>query len=1269
MIKEVFMFKHYFSALFLSVIIPFGSRAEWVTVNQNKSANTPPQVSIVADDENSITLRIDIAGFEKKEFISGNQKYQAVDLLGQAVTIEPGSPEVPYIAKILAVPDYASLSMEVIESDGLKVFENISLPPSRQSWIEGQPQSPFVENSEVYQSLTTFPGTIASVDAPSILRDFRIARVSVYPVQYIPAKKELQVVSSITVRIKYGTDGEIINPKTTPKRAIAPSFGKLYRSSIFNYQQVLDKFYGGKEEGHELMLCIMPDEFVTSFQIYADWKRQSGTDIHVTKFTDIGANNTNPDIIKNHIADAYHNWEVPPTYVLIVGDDGIFPKKIVNYPDYQFPNEDYFVEIDGNDYFPELMIGRFTNQGDYRMQVMINKYMLYEKTPYTASTDWFKKAVVCANNSYESQCETKRYAANMMLEYGGFTSVDTLMSDGNSWGAGCTVDINDILNALNNGRSYLNYRGEGWYYGWYANCYDFSTSDVTNLNNGQKFTFVTSIGCGVAMFDAPGGNCFGEEWVEMGSLTSPKGGVAFLGPTSNTHTTYNNKIDLGIYTGMFQEGLDTPGQALLRGKMYMYNVYGDEYYVEYHFKIYCMLGDPSIHIWKDVPLNVNVNYPSSISLGPNEVEFTITFTGSGQPVANAEICLAGDEIFAMGISDSQGKVYINIAPTVQGNMTMTVRGGNVYPYQGTIQINQPAQVVKPNGDPVYVETTGNMDGLMNPNDIYNMTLSLKNWGTQTAVNVQATLTASEPQYIQILTTNPVNYGNLSAGGSASGSPFQFKVKPECPVGEETSLQVHVTSSSGAWDYYFDIEVAGCGLVVKSFLVYDKGLPSANFRLEPGENVNLYFTVGNDGQDVAPGVVGILSSNDPYITIEDSTGTFGTLNINASSINVDNYFEVSAGNTCPSNYTAPCTLKLYTQGGLYPYQVLRTVNLPVSKPVSTDYSGPDAYGYYAYSSEDPYYDQSPVYNWFELDGIGQQITVPTDTSDYTTTVSLPFTFKYYGTNYTNTRISTDGWIALGAGNQTAPINTTLPHNDNVNCMVAPFWDDLYDTAVVPHCQIYYYSDVANHRFIVEWDSINHNTAGMEPKKESFQALLFDPDFYPTPTGDGKIIFQYKMITDATSNTIGIENNSQNVGLQYLYDLNYDPTAGDLVEGSSIKFTTEPPSVSNTITGIEDNPNGNGILPSEYSLGQNHPNPFKNQTEISYTLPEAGTVLLQIFDIRGDLVCTLKNGKQQTGKYSVTWEGINNNGFEVSSGIYFYRLQTEKFVSSKKMFLVK
>ncbi|MFA4862778.1 MAG: C25 family cysteine peptidase [Bacteroidales bacterium] len=1240
--------------------------AEWIPLDKTKTSNTPPKITLLRDDNNSTVIKIEISGFDLKEFISEDKTFQAVDLLSEMFSADPGYPALPYIAKVLAIPDQAGISVEVLETGKVQTFRDIYLPPARSSWLEGETEPPYLENRDAYRSEKVYPKEIAKLEPPAVFRDFRIARISVFPVRYVPAKKELQVVSSITVRINYGHD-EVVNPRTASNKAIAPSFAKLYRSFIFNYQEELNNHYGGREDGREVLLCIMPDIFVASFQIYADWKRQSGYDVHVTKFSDIGGNPNNPYIMKSYIADCYHNWEYPPTYVLIVGDDGVFPKKIVTYPDYSFPNEDYFVEIDGLDYFPEMMIGRFTNEGDYRMQVMINKFMLYEKNPYTANTAWFKKGTVCSNNAYASQVQTKRFAASVMLQNGGFTSVDTLMSDGDWWGQGCTVDLNDIITAINEGRSYLNYRGEGWSSGWQASCYNFFTSDVSGLNNGQKFTFVTSIGCGVTMFDAGGGNCFGEEWVEEGSLTSPRGGVAFVGPTSNTHTTYNNMIDMGIYIGMFQEGMDTPGEALLRGKLYMYNVFGNEYYVEYHYKIYCVLGDPSIHIWKDVPKAVNLEYPDSIMVGPNQVELTVTFASSGDPVENAQVCLAGDEIFATGFCGPDGKVILDILPVLPDTLTVTVRGGNVIPFQDTIEVLQPAELVEPDGNPLIVDLDGNTDGLVNPNENCNITFTLKNWGSQTASDVMAVLYSSDPDYLQIITTGPVSYGNLASGATFTGNPFQFYVSPDCPVGQVIPLQLHIISSFNAWDYYYNVEVKGCKLVVNNFMINDAGSPNANYRMDPGETVMLFISIMNEGEDVAPDVMGILSSDDPYITIVDSIGTYGTVDIDSVALNTDNYFVVSVSAACPTQYLADYSLKLYTQDGNYPYQIIPTLYIPVSLPIQSDYTGPDAYGYYAYSSDD-FFDQAPDYDWFEIDGLGNPLNIPgIGTGDYTETVNLPFTFKYYGIDYYQLRISTDGWIALGSGAQTAPLNTPLPNNDNVNCMVAGFWDDLYDSGTIEGKILYYY-DNENHRYIIEWDSIARNDFGTEPNIEDFQSILLDPDYYPTITGDGEIIFQYKQIKAPQSCTIGIENHSQDIGLQYVYNANYDPTASELKNEFAIKITTEPPFVS-IITSIEDDKEGNILTHSGFVLEQNQPNPFYSHTWINYSLPEKCNVSLNIFNIKGELVRTLQNGKQLAGKYSVEWNGQNNAGNTVSSGIYFYHLQTEGFTGTRKMFILR
>ncbi len=81
-----------------------------------------------------------------------------------------------------------------------------------------------------------------------------------------------------------------INPKLTAKKPIAPSFDKLYKSFIFNYDEVFQREYYGDELGFDVMLCIMPDVLEPDFQTYAAWKHKIGTYIHVTKFSEIGAN-------------------------------------------------------------------------------------------------------------------------------------------------------------------------------------------------------------------------------------------------------------------------------------------------------------------------------------------------------------------------------------------------------------------------------------------------------------------------------------------------------------------------------------------------------------------------------------------------------------------------------------------------------------------------------------------------------------------------------------------------------------------------------------------------------------------------------------------------------------------------------------------------------------------------------------------------------------------------------------------------------------------
>ena len=96
---------------------------------------------------------------------------------------------------------------------------------------------------------------------------------------------------------------------------------------------------------------------------------------------------------------------------------------------------------------------------------------------------------------------------------------------------------------------------------------------------------------------------------------------------------------------------------------------------------------------------------------------------------------------------------------------------------------------------------------------------------------------------------------------------------------------------------------------------------------------------------------------------------------------------------------------------------------------------------------------------------------------------------------------------------------------------------------------------------------------------------------------------------------------------------------------------------------------GLVPDRFALSQNYPNPFNPRTHICYQLPRAGQVTLTVYNVMGQAVCCLVDGSQAAGEHEVTWDGLDDAGRAVASGIYFYQLTAGQFVETKKMLLLK
>ena len=105
----------------------------------------------------------------------------------------------------------------------------------------------------------------------------------------------------------------------------------------------------------------------------------------------------------------------------------------------------------------------------------------------------------------------------------------------------------------------------------------------------------------------------------------------------------------------------------------------------------------------------------------------------------------------------------------------------------------------------------------------------------------------------------------------------------------------------------------------------------------------------------------------------------------------------------------------------------------------------------------------------------------------------------------------------------------------------------------------------------------------------------------------------------------------------------------------------------VTDIEDNQKVN--FPNRYALQQNYPNPFNPATNIKFDVKNAGRVKIDIYNTLGQKVRTLVDDVKSAGKYSVVWNGLNDFGDRVASGIYIYKMVSGDFVQTRKMILLR
>jgi Peptidase family C25/Propeptide_C25/HYDIN/CFA65/VesB-like, Ig-like domain len=1118
--------------------------ADWVSITENADASLFEHRS---DGIEATDIQFELNGYEIEDIIEEGVSYKKITYNDEGRFLEFGKPDLPRFTRMYAIPDEGGVRFEITNIEE-EIVSDITIYPIQELKSESQPnRNVFIIDEQFYAGNDVFPRELVNVSEPTIFRDMRLVNVTINPFQYDPANHELRIITNIEISLVSDSAIKAENPKLS-ERPLSRSFEKLYEAVVQNYEDATSNTDEIYQEPCYLFIYPNDNTVLNRLEYLAKWKRQKGYEVHLVSTSEAGNTTTS---IKDYIQDAYDLWENPPEFVVFVGDaSGSYniPTYFENYSGYGGEGDHPYSQLEGGDILADVILGRISISSISDLEVIIHKILNYEQTPYMGNINWYNRAVMVGDPSSSGpSCIFTKQSIKEMIDYHAPNIISTEYYSG-GYNSG-------MSSQLNTGVSYLNYRG-------YIGMSGFGNSNINSLNNGLMLPFAVFMTCSTGSF--AGGTSRSEAFIRAGTTTSQKGAIAAVGTaTSGTHTTFNNCTDTGTYYGVFVDQIYNPGGALLRGKLHLYNSFpGDPNNRVTIFSYWnTMMGDPGVELWTAIPQELTVDYPSEVNIGTNFLEVTVT-NSNGFAEADAWVCARSENgsIFLRDYTDIDGKVYLPIEPESTGDIDLTVTKHNFIPHLGTFEVISEAAFINSDGtiidDDNSGTSVGNGDGNVNPGETIELQVGLKNFGTSIANNVTATIT-SDTDFITIL-DDEETYGNISGGNTSyPGDDFDFEVEPNVLGGSIVQLDMQIEDGSGnEWEDHVFLPVAGANLYVSEYSVEDP-----NGLLEPSETAEIVVTLFNTGTASAAGIQGELSCGNASITLEDSLATFETIQPGQEGDNNADRFEITADSHCVHGSQIQLTIHLFNSDG---FDQTVTFLIEVGTVAVSDPLGPDTYGYSAFDSNDETYDLSPIYNWLEIDpsygGSGTIINL----NDYgddgdVADVTMPFSFNFYGINYNTISVCSNGWIAPGGSSQASFMNSQIPAPQGPSPMIAPFWDDLK----MGSGHVYYYHDQTEHAFVVEW---SHLQADWDNSQETFQVLIYDPAVYPTPSGDAEIVFQYQTVNNVSVgsynygvehgqySTVGLEDHTGTVGLEYTYNNTYPTAAAPLEDEFAIKFTT-------------------------------------------------------------------------------------------------------------------
>lgn len=1106
----------------------------------------PMPSELVSGNLAAVQMRFFEPPLESGMVTKGNRDWETIRLSGEGAITEPGAPELPMVSRLIMVGNRGRVTLRV-QNQSFTVMDNIEavMPAQHDEGDENAPANGFTApKAEIYGADAWYPPTIAEISTPATLRDVRFVALTLFPVQINPVTRQMRVYDNIEVVVETGGgagENEVVH---TP-RFISPDFLQLYRTFENFRSSALDEL--PVMPGRYLAICPNSANAIAHTQKLVDWKRRRGID---ASYVTTATTGTSASAIRTYIRNQYFATNGELEFVCLVGDPNGSSGYILATEGTQKDN--YFGVLNANegpnpDPVPDIAIGRISCGDNTKMLSTVDKTIRYESNPYLTDPSWFTRTWCVAHTQYiASNPSTKEYTRQIMLQHGVTSAAfNTYVSH---------ISTTDMNARITQGMSVFNHR-MSWI-GQISNT-DVDGTPVTFMN-----PFVMSVTCGTGNFDGDGTS---EHWLAPAGQTSsnPKGAIGCVGMHgSGTHTRFNNIVDAGVMYGLYALDIETQGAALIAGKLELYRNYWTTNPTDVNNFCYWsnLMGDPAVPVWRKRPVPPRVTTRTTIDRGTNNLAVQVANSENLQPIAGAFVCLQkGAETYSRGYTDAAGNLNLPCSTATTGYLYVTVTKDDLQTYVDSVQVVNSAASLAYSSVDIDDDNTGGTVGdnndVLNPGETIDLRIVLTNSGTSSTVTgISGTLTSSSAG-IQI-TQAASTYPNIAPGATANpATPFRIVVTSIFNR-EPVTFFLNLTSSAGTQSVRLDLTpVAGDVTFVSSTFSGPGG------SVDPGESGGFTVTFQNSGNRSLTTAAGVLRSLDAYISVTDSVGSYGTVSAASNSTNTTNPYAITASAGAYNGHRAQMQLVVTAAGG---FRDSTNFTLTIGNQTTTSPTGPDAYGYYAFdNTENQPPNSGSVYEWIELyptPGTSLNFNDNGENQDVSTVLTLPFTFQFYGQTFNQITVCSNGWLAFGAYTITDFRNYRMGSPLGPPYQVAAYWDDLAASGAATN--VYYWYDETNHLYVVEWRCRTLWTS----VNEYFEIILYDPAFYGSATGDGKIKVQYNTVNlspnqDGGANddnlyaSVGIQNGDHSIGLDYYYWNSYSPGSASLVAGRSIMYTTD------------------------------------------------------------------------------------------------------------------